>query len=139
MATRAIRYPLGIFFYVATLWAHALEVEPYCLMTRLHIGVSVTGSLTYKNGKSMLRHVHIDCSRTKCEGFIRASSWQHTRAIRDLHIDYKNSNIVVMRAGLSEFRLDRSTRSFTWIENPDETSGRFDATCPEFIGTTGDQ
>jgi hypothetical protein len=139
MPKQAIRILLGMFFYVATLWAHAIEVEPYCLMTRDHIGVNITGSLKYRDGKSMSRHVYIDCSRLKCEGFIRASSWSSTRTISELHLDYKNSTIAIMKAGRSEFRLDRAARSFTWIENPDETSGKLEATCPQVIGTAADQ
>ena len=108
-------------------------------MTRDSIGVNITGSLKYRDGKSMSRHVYIDCSQLKCEGFIRASSWSFTRTISDLQLDYRNSTIAVMKAGRSEFRLNRATRSFTWIENPDETSGKLEATCPQVIGTAADQ
>lgn len=139
MKKQAFKPFLGLFLSWLALCSHALEVEPYCLMTGDHIGVNLTGSLKYKDGTFMSRHVYIDCSRLKCEGFIRASSWFSTRTIRDLNLDYKNSTIAIMRAGLSEFRLDRVTRSFTWIENPYETSGKLEAKCPQFSGTAADQ
>ena len=138
MTKRALQLISGMFFLGMAFGSRALEVEPYCLMNNDHIGVNLTGNLKYKSGESLPRHIYIECSRDKCEGFILASAWISTRTIRDLRVGYQSRNLTVMKAGISEFRLDRSTRSFTWIENPYETSGTFQATCPNVKGTAAD-
>ena len=139
MTIRSLKVISGLLLYGTVLCSHALEVEPYCHITKDHIGVNLEGNLQYKSGETLPRHVYITCSRGECEGFIRASNWLSTRTIKDLHLDYQSANMAVMRAGLSEFTLSKSSLSFTWIENPYETSGKFHVTCPEVIGAAAQQ
>ena len=131
MIKHAIRHLGGLFFYGAALWAHALEVEPFCYMTENRVGVSLEGSLSYKSGINIPQYIYIDCSQDGCEGFIAGTNWVSTRTIPDLRLEYKSPNLAVLKAGfLREFQLDRSTGSFTWIEGLSETGGRFQAKCP---------
>lgn len=136
---RILQSVLGLLLYGIVSWSHAFEVQPSCLLTKHSIGVNLTGKLNYKNGESLPRHIYINCLDGKCDGFIQTNKWSSTRVLGNLRLDYQNANMAIMSSGLSEFRLDRVTRSFTWIENPYETSGKLEATCPQFSGTASDQ